>query len=107
MNLKKIRHAVACAVEALESRRLLSTTPAIIKDINQTSDFLAPSASTLVGNFAYFAGQSSASDGQELWKTDGTAASTVLVKDINPGLSSSSPTQLTNVNGTLYFLAND
>ncbi|MES2762557.1 MAG: ELWxxDGT repeat protein [Bacteroidota bacterium] len=40
----------------------------------------------------------------ELWKSDGTTAGTVLVKDIYPG-SSSSPIYLTNVNGTLFFLA--
>ncbi len=45
------------------------------------------------------------SNGYELWKSDGTAAGTVLVKNIrsSPGL----PRSLTNVNGTLYFVAND
>src|SRR5262249_1725539 len=38
-------------------------------------------------------------NGRELWRSDGTAAGTVLVKDINPG-SSSYPSDLTNVNGT-------
>ena len=45
--------------------------------------------------------------GEELWKSDGTAAGTVLVKDINPGSASSYPSNLTNVNGTLFFTAND
>jgi ELWxxDGT repeat protein len=44
--------------------------------------------------------------GDELWKSDGTAAGTVLVKDIFPD-HSSSPNNLTNVNGTLYFDATD
>src|SRR5262245_22895705 len=47
--------------------------------------------------------------GTELWRSDGTAAGTVLVKDIDPNdLSyylSSLPTELTNVNGTLIFTA--
>ena len=51
------------------------------------------------------------SSGQELWKSDGTAAGTVLVRDINPGSGSSfgiaTSSNLTNVNGTLYFHAND
>jgi ELWxxDGT repeat protein len=45
--------------------------------------------------------------GVELWKSDGTSAGTVLVRDIRSGGNSSSATNLTNVNGTLYFRAND
>ena len=46
--------------------------------------------------------------GDELWKSDGTAAGTVMVKDIAPpGSGSSGPEDLTNVSGTLYFEAND
>ncbi len=44
-----------------------------------------------------------AAHGVELWKSDGTAAGTVMVKDIAPLATSSSPGDLTNVNGTLYF----
>jgi hypothetical protein len=42
-------------------------------------------------------------NGEELWKSDGTEAGTVMVKDINPG-ASSVPDQLTDVNGTLFLL---
>jgi len=45
--------------------------------------------------------------GNELWKTDGTAAGTKIVKDINPGTAGSGPSNLTNVNGILYFQATD
>ncbi len=45
--------------------------------------------------------------GVELWKSDGTTAGTVLVKDINLGDLNSSPTNLTNINGTLFFGAKD
>ena len=41
------------------------------------------------------------------WKSDGTMDGTVLVKDISPGALGSNPSQLTNVNGTLFFTAND
>ncbi len=47
------------------------------------------------------------STGNELWKSDGTAAGTVLVKDIASGVGNSFPSSLTNVNGTLFFSAND
>src|SRR5262249_6239465 len=45
--------------------------------------------------------------GDELWQSDGTAAGTVMVKDINPGSAASTPGNLTNVNGRLFFSAND
>jgi ELWxxDGT repeat protein len=45
--------------------------------------------------------------GFELWRTDGTAAGTTLVKDIYPGSSSSFPSVLTPVGGTLFFSATD
>jgi len=46
-------------------------------------------------------------NGMELWKSNGTAASTVRVKDIVPGPDGSGPGALTNVNGTLLFTASD
>jgi ELWxxDGT repeat protein len=66
-----------------------------------------PAGITAVGSTLYFSAYDDVS-GQELWKSDGTAAGTVLVKDINPtagfGGNVSYPTA---INGTLYFLAND
>ncbi len=70
----------------------------LLTTIPQASDF------TAAGNNLFF----TASDpvhGDELWKTDGTAAGTGLVADINPGAGGSYPTDLTALNGTLYFLA--
>jgi ELWxxDGT repeat protein len=45
--------------------------------------------------------------GRELWKSDGTAAGTVLVKDIHPCARHSGPTSLTDVGGRLFFAATD
>jgi ELWxxDGT repeat protein len=45
--------------------------------------------------------------GSELWKTDGTAAGTGLVKDVVPGGASSDPGDLTAVDGILFFTASD
>jgi len=61
-------------------------------------DFLA------VGNTLYYS-SAQGNTGRELWKSNGTAAGTVLVKDINPGGSHSSPNHLFNLNGTIYFAA--
>lgn len=43
--------------------------------------------------------------GFELWRSDGTADGTVMVKDINTQMAVSAPQFLTNVNGTLFFSA--
>jgi len=45
--------------------------------------------------------------GCELWRSDGTDAGTVLVKDIDPGLFSSTPGWLTGAGNRLYFVACD
>ena len=63
---------------------------------------LYPTKLTAVGSTLFFEGWTNPL-GYELWKSDGTVAGTVLVKDINPAGASSHPVNLTNVNGTLYF----
>jgi ELWxxDGT repeat protein len=65
-----------------------------------------PSALTNVNGTLFFTANDGVS-GWELWKSDGTAAGTNLVRDINPGYASSDPDSMTNVNGTLFFTAND
>ena len=51
--------------------------------------------------------------GRELWKSDGTAAGTTMVKDIVPGPGSSYPSSngffspLPTLDGSIYFGAND
>src|SRR3712207_9202033 len=43
----------------------------------------------------------------ELWLSDGTDAGTRLVEDIAPGGDGSLAGELTDVDGTLFFVAND
>jgi ELWxxDGT repeat protein len=45
--------------------------------------------------------------GRELWKSDGTAAGTVLVRDIAPGSAGSMPSNLAWGGGALWFTADD
>lgn len=78
--------------------------PALLKDINNGLASGNPRGMTTVGNTVYF----SADDvvhGRELWKTTGTDASTVLVKDISIN-GSSNPANFCNVNGTVFFTVN-
>jgi ELWxxDGT repeat protein len=45
--------------------------------------------------------------GGELWKTDGTAQGTVMVKDISLGIEWSSPSNFVAFKGKVYFIADD
>jgi ELWxxDGT repeat protein len=45
--------------------------------------------------------------GEQLWKSDGTAAGTSMVKDINTTTMGSHPNDFVPFNGAVYFAAND
>ena len=60
----------------------------------------------MVGSTLFFAA-TDGSHGPELWKSDGTTAGTVMVKDVYPGAIGSYPKNLVNVNGTLFYQAFD
>jgi len=86
------------------------STVSLIRDINPGSDSGSISGLTIVnlavgGNTFFF----SANDGfgSELYKSDTTGAGTIRVKDLNGSANSSSPTDLTDFNGTLFFSANE
>ncbi|MEG4334986.1 Ig-like domain-containing protein, partial [Microcoleus sp. AT9_A2] len=59
-----------------------------------------------INNTLYFPA-TDATNGHELWKSDGTTSGTVLVKDIYPGAIASYPYNLINLNNTLYFSADN
>ncbi|HEX3554300.1 MAG TPA: ELWxxDGT repeat protein [Thermoanaerobaculia bacterium] len=61
---------------------------------------------TLLGNAVYFVADDGVS-GRELWKSDGTAAGTVQVKDVHPGPLSSDVDLLTVAGNRLFFVADD
>jgi ELWxxDGT repeat protein len=64
------------------------------------------SGSGFFNNKIYFAGTDAVTKDTELWATDGTAAGTQLIANINPS-GSSTPDQFFVFNNTLYFTAND
>ncbi len=92
--------------------RLAGFDAALFKDINAAGD-ARPSNFTQVGDTLFFvasdgpdSGTASPPHGYELWKTDGTAAGTELVEDINP-TGNGNPGGLTEAGGTLFFSAYD
>ncbi len=82
----------------------------MVKDINPGNHDSNPAEFKVVNGILYFAamdGNSAHDHGNELWRTDGTAAGTWMVSDISSGKGDSNPSHLTDVNGTLFFSAND
>ena len=87
-------------------------TVTLVKDINRTDLF--PAEITAAGGSAYFVtADPSPNGGSDLWASDGTTAGTALVKAYaapypsvaSPDSGFLSVRDLTNVNGTLYFVA--
>ena len=88
-----------------------ATGTVMLKDINTgTSDGYANSSYPFymanIDGTLYFSA-ATADEGRELWRSDGTAAGTVLVADMVSGTTGLYPTALTSVNGSLVFVGDD
>ena len=94
------------SVEKLEEKALLAVTPELVTQVGSGADGSDAFHSVNMNGILFFP-STDAAHGTELWRSDGTAAGTMLVKDIQTGSVGSSPSYLTNVNGTLYFAASD
>ena len=79
--------------------------PTLLKDINPTGNSNVNNL-TCFGDVVYF-NATDGVNGSELWKTDGTEAGTVMVKDINVGAGSGFPATFMEMNGVIYFSATD
>jgi ELWxxDGT repeat protein len=106
--------AVALAPGAPPSSAASRSRAALVKDIKPgrnssiPNNLLGPSGGqlTAVGRTVYF-GADDGRHGYELWRSNGTARGTRMVKDIRPGPLSSQVFSLTDVGGTLFFTADD
>ena len=70
---------------------------------NLGSDSIYP---ITIGETLYFVAYEPA-NGVELWKSDGTEAGTVLVRDLSPGSRSSGPSTFADLHGKLFMTAED
>ncbi|MFM9118234.1 MAG: hyalin, partial [Planctomycetota bacterium] len=77
------------------------TTAGTVELYSPSHGGIAPSELTDVNGTLFFRG--SGAQGDELFKSDGTVAGTVMVKDIVAGYGSAYPQRLTNVAGKLFF----
>ena len=84
----------------------------LIKDINPGPTGSYESASPdiytacAIGNFLYFRANNGI-NGSELWRSDGTSAGTIMLKDIYSGTNSSYPNAFINFNDKLIFSSLD
>jgi ELWxxDGT repeat protein len=83
----------------------------LVEDVHPgAGDGIASSSSPpflLAGDGILYLLADDGSHGQELWRSDGTAAGTFLVRDIRPGIESSAPVPYTTLTGALLFRADD
>jgi ELWxxDGT repeat protein len=80
----------------------------LVKDINPgpaNSLFSTVNINPVVSGATLFFAAITNEKGAELWKSDGTEAGTVLVKDIYPGISSSFPRNITPLGSGVVFMA--
>ena len=79
-----------------------------ITQIQATSDPTGsvPGQFHIFNNTAFFLATGNGT-GREIWKSDGTAAGTVLLKDINLGTAGSVSSNFVELNARLYFIADD
>ena len=102
--LPRGRVRVRPRLEHLEDRLLLAAS--LLADVNTVTGSSGPTEPAVFNGVVYF----QASDGvhgRELWRSDGTAEGTYMVKDINLGPDDSNPSDLTIFNGAIYFAAED
>jgi ELWxxDGT repeat protein len=105
-NLPKFSRLISvCITSVFFSVSAISQTPLLVKDIRTGIPDSDPQELVNINGTIFFAATDGV-NGVEIWKSNGTAAGTVLVKDIYPA-GSSSPQHLVNVNGVLFFIANN
>ena len=76
----------------------------LTRAINNQVGGISPLNVLSMGAYVLFSG-TTPMDGQELWRSDGTAEGTYLLKDIVPGVGNAVPSSLTRMGDVAYFNA--
>jgi ELWxxDGT repeat protein len=89
------------------TNEVLAQSVTLVKDIYPGFESSSSARRSIVnGNTAYFPAENG-KNGAELWKSDGTEAGTVMVKDINPGSADSEPQSFCLSGNFVFFIADD
>lgn len=78
--------------------------PFLVQGYQRVTRPSIPDQFVVAGGLLYFNAEDS-QYGPELWRSDGTAEGTILVQDIDPGVTGSNPVDLTAVQSQVFFVA--
>ena len=98
--------AYSAVSEGEQPFRHLWRTNGTGSNVTQISDIYAGSSLGVVNDRLFLAGGNTPND-LELFTSDGTSSGTVRIRDINPGVIGSYPGRFTEVQGDVYFVADD
>lgn len=93
-------------IASLLTQFIFAQSAVVVKEIRAGIFGGEPRFVVAMNNILYFSADNQ-TNGNELWRSDGTDAGTIMVKDIRPGSADSDPTNLAVSNGVLYFGANN
>jgi ELWxxDGT repeat protein len=96
---------VSSPVSVMVNNQANNGIPNLVRDINPGIYASNPSFLTKSGTSVVYFSAADNAHGAEIWKTDGTANGTVMVKDINPGSDSSNPNGFISLGSVVYFTA--
>lgn len=94
------------AAEGQEPYIYNGTTASLLADINPGATGSSTDKFISFKNEVYFAADDG-TNGQELWKTDGTSPGTAMVANVGSGASNAYPYAFSKTANYLYFVAND
>src|SRR5438045_2038728 len=103
---RKLHQLIITAMLGMICTGMQVNAQSLLKDLNPGNESSGPEYFITVNGALYIITTGGSSHIHKLWKSDGTAANTVLVKDNLITTSVSGIITMLNVNNTLYFFVN-